>query len=32
MKPELSKHVQEEMQRRGIPMAVIESLLEPPAR
>jgi len=29
---ELSKHVQEEMQRRGIPLAVVESVLESPAQ
>ncbi len=32
MKPELSKHVQEEMARRGIPLAVIESVLAAPAQ
>ena len=32
MKPELSKHVQEEMARRGIPLAVIESVLAPPVQ
>jgi hypothetical protein len=32
MKPELSKHVQEEMQRRGIPLAVVASVLEAPAQ
>lgn len=32
MKPELSKHVQEEMDRRGIPLAVVESVLAAPAQ
>jgi hypothetical protein len=32
MKMELSKHVQEEMQRRGIPLAVVESVLAAPAQ
>jgi hypothetical protein len=32
VKLELSKHVQEEMQRRGIPLAVITSVLETPAQ
>lgn len=32
MKPELSKHVQEEMARRGIPLAIIESVLASPAQ
>ena len=30
MKPDLSKHVQQEIQRRGIPLAVVESVLEIP--
>ncbi len=30
MKPELSKHVQQEMQRRGIPLAVLQAVLEAP--
>jgi hypothetical protein len=30
MKLELSKHVQQEMQRRGIPLAVVESVLDTP--
>ncbi len=29
---ELSKHLQEEMQRRGIPLAVVESVLAAPAQ
>lgn len=32
MKPELSKHVQEEMARRGIPLGVIESVLAAPTQ
>ena len=32
MKPELSKHVEQEMQRRGIPLAVLESVLAAPAQ
>ena len=32
MKPELSKHVQQEMQRRGIPLAVVDSVLVAPAQ
>ena len=32
MKPELSKHVQQEMQRRGIPLAVVDSVLAAPAQ
>jgi hypothetical protein len=32
MKLELSKHVQQEMERRGIPLAVLESVLNSPAQ
>ena len=32
MKHELSKHVGEEMERRGIPLAVVESVLAAPAQ
>jgi len=32
MKPDLSKHVQQEIQRRGIPLAVVESVLGTPAQ
>jgi hypothetical protein len=32
VKPELSKHVQQEMERRGIPLAVLESGLAAPAQ
>jgi hypothetical protein len=32
MTHELSKHVQEEMDRRGIPLAVVESVLVAPAQ
>jgi uncharacterized protein YuzE len=32
MKPELSKHVQQEMGRRGIPLAVVESVLAAPGQ
>jgi len=31
MNHELSAHVQQEMERRGIPLAVVESLLAAPA-
>jgi hypothetical protein len=32
MKPELSKHVHQEMQRRGIPLVVVESVLSSPGQ
>ena len=32
MKPELSMHVQQEMDRRGIPLPVVESVLAAPAQ
>lgn len=32
MKPELSNHVQQEMDRRGIPLAVVQSVLAAPAQ
>ena len=32
MKPELSKHVKQEMESRGIPLAVVESVLAAPAQ
>jgi Domain of unknown function (DUF4258) len=32
MKPELSKHVQDEMQRRSIPLTVVETVLAAPAQ
>ena len=32
MKPELSKHVQQEMGQRGIPLAVVESVLAAPGQ
>ena len=32
MKAELSRHVQREMERRGIPLAVMESVLAAPAQ
>ena len=32
MNHELSKHVQQEMDRRGIPLAVVESVLAAPAQ
>ena len=32
MKLELSKHVQEEMERRGIPLVAVESVLDAPAQ
>jgi len=32
MKPELSKHVRQEMGRRGIPLAVVESVLAAPGQ
>jgi Domain of unknown function (DUF4258) len=32
VKPELSNHVQQEMDRRGIPLAVVESVLAAPAQ
>ena len=32
MKPELSAHVQKEMDRRGIPLTVVESVLTAPAQ
>ena len=32
MNYELSTHVREEMARRGIPLAVVESVLEAPAQ
>ena len=32
MRHELSNHVQQEMDRRGIPLAVVESVLDAPAQ
>jgi hypothetical protein len=32
MKHELSRHVQQEMERRGIPLAVVESVLAAPGQ
>ena len=32
MKPELTNHVQREMDRRGIPLAVVESVLAAPPK
>ncbi len=32
MKPELSNHLQQEMERRGIRLAVVESVLAAPAQ
>jgi hypothetical protein len=32
MKPELTQHARREMQRRGIPLAVVESVLAAPAQ
>jgi hypothetical protein len=32
VKPELTRHAREELQRRGIPLAVVDSVLEAPAQ